>query len=123
MKITYRGDEFFSFGNGVRLTDAEIQEMIDDVVNSLLKSEAGDFKTTATGDTCVTGIRYEDEITIMVSRGYDEATLFLEDGKWIPVNYREENERAEYEEYSHDELIDEIMKYKREAEYNPRREV
>lgn len=118
IQIKYNNDYFYSFKDGVHLNNDEIQNMIDEVVDNLITYN-DDYHILSTGDTVVIGIKYSDEMQIIVSQDYDEATLFLENNEWVPVNYTVEYRRDELEELSRSELIDLVLR----SEYNPRKEV
>lgn len=117
-QIKYKGGNFYSFREGVNLSDDKIQRMIDDVVKKLIDDQM-DRYTVATGNAIVIGLRCDDEIQIIVSKDYDEATLFYKNGEWVPVSYKMENRRDYLEELSRSELIDLVLR----SEYNPRKEV
>lgn len=105
-RIYFKGRSFYSFKDGKHVEDLYVQRMIDEVVDEMVHGESGDHFFTATGDTLVAGIRFEDEIAIFVTQSYDEATLILDkDGQWISIDYGEEKMSPE------------------RAEYNPRKEV
>lgn len=117
-QIKYKGDCFYSFKNGVDVEDTEVQKMIDDAINGLIEDKL-DHYMSATGNTIVIGMRYEDEVQIVVSKDYDEATILYENGIWEPVNYEIEDRRDYLEELSRSELIDLLLR----SDYNPRKEV
>lgn len=67
-------DSFYQFGNGVKLTDSEIQRYIDENVDYLRNTENEfDFSLTGSGDSIVIGTKTEEGITIYVAKNYYEA--------------------------------------------------
>lgn len=97
-----RGD--FITNYGVELDDEEIQEMIDGVLEEFEKEPVpGNFHYIATGNVCVIGLFFKDEIEIIVSKNYEEASIYEEDGKWKVMEWYEDD-------------------YRKYPDYNPRRE-
>ncbi len=101
---------------------------------SLVKSKEKetDFTFSATGDTLVAGVKWEQdgEIEVMVTQNYNHACLLRDEyGNYQPVDWGEEERREELENMSKDELINEIYFLEKELsdwappQYNPRREV
>ena len=70
---------FYHFGSGKKISDKNIQEMVNKVVDNIKKADVGDFYVTATGDTMVVALKYEDNIDIIVAKDYWEDTLTNED--------------------------------------------
>ena len=70
---------FYHFGSGKKISDKNIQEMVNKVVDNIKKADVGDFYVTATGDTMVVALKYEDSIDIIVAKDYWEDTLTDED--------------------------------------------
>ena len=70
---------FYHFGSGKKISDKDIQGMVNRVVDNIKKADAGDFYITATGDTMVVALKYEDNIDIIVAKDYWEDTLTDED--------------------------------------------
>ena len=70
---------FYHFGSGKKISDKNIQEMVNKVVDNIKKADVGDFYVTATGDTMVVALKYEDNIDIIVAKDYWEDTLTDED--------------------------------------------
>lgn len=70
---------FSRFSDGVKISDKEIQEMVNTVVDNIKKADAGDFHIITTGDTMVVAIKYEDSTDVIVAKDYWEDTLTDED--------------------------------------------
>ena len=70
---------FYYFGSGKKISDNNIQGMVNKVVDNIKKADVGDFYTMATGDTMVVALKYEDSIDIIVAKDYWEDTLTDED--------------------------------------------
>ena len=70
---------FYHFGSGKKISDKDIQEMVNKVVDNIKKADVGDFYTMATGDTMVIALKYEDNIDVIVAKDYWEDTLTDED--------------------------------------------
>ena len=70
---------FYHFGSGKKISDKNIQEMVNKVVDNIKKADVGDFYVTATGDTMVVALKYEDSIDVIVAKDYWEDTLTDED--------------------------------------------
>ena len=70
---------FYHFGSGKKISDKDIQGMVNRVVDNIKKADVGDFYTMATGDTMVVALKYEDSIDIIVAKDYWEDTLTDED--------------------------------------------
>ena len=131
--IKFKGEYFDTNKNAVHVNDAEVQEMIDEVLEDLIASkEKTDFCFQATGDTLVAGVKWsaEGEIEIMVTQKYNHACLLRDEyGNYQPIDWLEEQEKDELSDRSVDELVAEIMLLRKELEdqrkpqYNPRREV
>lgn len=131
--IKFKGKYFDTNKNAVHVDDADVQEMIDRVLEDLIVSrEKTDFCFQATGDTLVAGVKWdaEGEIEIMVTQKYNHACLLRDEyGNYQPVDWLEEQEKDELSDKPVDELVTEIMLLRKEledqrkAQYNPRREV
>lgn len=68
------------YGKGVKnLSDGEIQQYVDRVVEQTKQLKAGEFTYTGTGDTMVIGLKHEDETDIIVAKGYYEDAIIKED--------------------------------------------
>ena len=70
---------FYHFGSGKKISDKDIQGMVNKVVDNIKKADVGDFYITATGDTMVVALKYEDSIDVIVAKDYWEDTLTDED--------------------------------------------
>lgn len=70
---------FYYFGSGKKISDNNIQGMVNKVVDNIKKADVGDFYITAIGDTMVVALKYEDNIDIIVAKNYWEDTLTDED--------------------------------------------
>ena len=131
--IKFKSEYFDTNKNAVHVNDAEVQEMIDEVLEDLIASkEKTDFCFQATGDTLVAGVKWsvEGEIEIIVTQKYNHACLLKDKyGNYQPIDWLEEQEKDELSNRSVDELVAEIMLLRKELEdqrkpqYNPRREV
>lgn len=131
--IKFKGKYFDTNKNAVHVDDADVQEMIDRVLEDLIVSrEKTDFCFQATGDTLVAGVKWdaEGEIEIMVTQKYNHACLLRDEyGNYQPIDWLEEQEKDELSDKPVDELVTEIMLLRKELEdqrktqYNPRREV
>lgn len=73
-------DDFYHFGGdkAKKLTDDEIQVMINNVFTSLSRGKPGDFKAESTGDTMVSGWREEEQIIIWVAKDYWEDSCYTD---------------------------------------------
>lgn len=135
-------EDFRDCGDAVRLSDDEVQRLIDDVTKTLLdkikRNDENNSTFCGTGDTMVFGFVFDedgdnelDTVNIFVCRNYEEAEA------WFTKNYRDfekmnwekdyemeeyDAEVAELERYSKDDLIKMVMKSKY-ADYNPHKEV
>lgn len=133
MQIKFKGKYFDTNKNAVHVDDADVQEMIDEVLENLIASrEKTDFCFQATGDTLVAGVKWdaEGEIEVIVTQRYNHACLLKDKyGNYQPIDWLEEQEKDELSDRSVDELVAEIMLLRKELEdqrkpqYNPRREV
>lgn len=65
---------FYHFGNGVKISDEEIQKFVKKVYSELENTEEKtDYYLTGTGNTIVIGTKnMENEITIYVCKNYEE---------------------------------------------------
>ena len=70
---------FYHFSDGKKISDKDIQEMVNKVVDNIKKADIGDFYTMATGDTMVVALKYEDSIDVIVAKDCWEDTLTDED--------------------------------------------
>ena len=135
-------EDFRDCSDAVRLSDDEVQRLVDDVTKTLLdkikRNDENNSTFCGTGDTMVFGFVFDedgdnelDTINIFVCRNYEEAEA------WFTKNYRDfekmnwekdyemekyDAEVAELERYSKDDLIRMVMKSKY-ADYNPHKEV
>lgn len=134
MQIKFKGKYFDTQKDAVHIEDTYVQKMIDEVIEKLIQSKEKDtdFAFSATGDTLVAGVKWEqdDEIEIIVTQKYNHACLLKDKyGNYQPIDWGEEERREELENMSKDELIEEIYFLERELsdwappQYNPRREV
>ena len=131
--IKFKSEYFDTNKNAVHINDADVQEMIDKVLENLIASrEKTDFCFRATGDTLVAGVKWDTEgdIEIIVTQKYNHACLLKDKyGNYQPIDWLEEQEKDELSDRSVDELVAEIMLLRKELEnqrkpqYNPRREV
>ena len=131
--IKFKSEYFDTNKNAVHVDDADVQKMIDEVLEDLIASrEKTDFHFQAIGDTLVAGAKWdaEGEIEIMVTQKYNHACLLKDEyGNYQPVDWLEGQEEGELSDRSVDELVAEIMLLRKELEdqrrpqYNPRREV
>lgn len=119
-RLIYKGDAFLDNSDGKHLSDEIVQKMIDDTVMALTTSKKEiDFHCQETGDTMVVGFKFlkDNEIYILVSQNYMEASLVTYDGgkTWEPVEYvcRDATEDNE-EEKTMAELTKEIKELKDE---------
>lgn len=134
-------EDFNNCKDAIRLSNGEIQNLVDEVTKDLLDiiRENGENNSTfrGTGDTMVFGFAFDengdgelDSMDIFVCRNYEEAEGWLgEDGSFTKMDWTRDYEREEYEVEvsklmlnSKDELVDMIMKEKY-PEYNPHKEV
>ena len=134
MQIKFKGKYFDTQKYAVHVEDAYVQKMIDEVIEKLVKSKEKetDFTFSATGDTLVAGVKWEQdgEIEVVVTQNYNHACLLRDKyGNYQPVDWGEEQEKDELSDRSVDELVAEIMLLRKELEdqrkpqYNPRCEV
>ena len=70
---------FYHFGSGKKISDKDIQEMINEVVDNIKIANVGDFYSMATGDTIVVALKNEDSTDIIVAKDYWEDILTDED--------------------------------------------
>ena len=96
-KLVYKSNFFTNHKDAVHIEDDYVQKMIDENVDRLLKSkrEGSDFSFSATGDTLVAGVKWEDDesIDIIVAQNYSQACLLKNKyGSYDPVDWREDNE-------------------------------
>lgn len=142
IKFYYGYDEDFNnCQNAVRLSDDEVQNLVDEVVQDLINiikdNRENNSTFRGTGDTIVFGFAFDengdgelDSMDIFVCRNYEEAEgWFGEDGSFIKMDWTRDYEREEYDmevsklmQSSKDELVEMIMREKY-PEYNPHKEV
>ena len=70
---------FYHFGSSKKISDKNIQEMVNKVVDNIKIANVGDFYSMATGDTMVVALKDEDNIDVIVAKDYWEDTLTDED--------------------------------------------
>ena len=70
---------FYHFSDGKKISDKNIQEMVNKVVDNIKIANVGDFYSMATGDTMVVALKNEDSTDIIVAKDYWEDTLTDED--------------------------------------------
>ena len=70
---------FYHLGSGKKISDKNIQEMVNKVVDNIKIADVGDFYSMATGDTMVVALKNEDSTDIIVAKDYWEDTLTDED--------------------------------------------
>ena len=70
---------FYHFGSGKKISDKNIQEMINEVVDNIKIANVGDFYSISSGDAMVVALKYEDSIDVIVAKDYWEDTLTDED--------------------------------------------
>lgn len=65
--------------SAVKLDDKETQEMVDKCYDHLMSPEwkPGEFYITMSGDTLVFGVKFEDEVSVYVTKDYWEDTTCL----------------------------------------------
>lgn len=133
-KLNFKGKYFRDTKEAVHVKDADVQRMIDEVVQSLIDGTSYAYQIT--GDTIVIGIRFDtdNEISVFVSQNYDTAILLTEDNgrTWEPIDWKYEEDKDVLCDLSKDELITQILdlqdklRIERESNrpvYNPHREV
>lgn len=93
-RLHYRNaHDFKDCKDAVKLSDQEVQNLIDDVIKDL---EHEGHAYVGTGDTMVFGFRYEDEIDVFICRNYEEGQLFKEDdGTWSKLDWLYDYEQDE----------------------------
>lgn len=122
IKLDFGGKYFTSMEDAVHLKDEEVQKMIDEVQEKLMRSkEPFDYTCIATGDTMVFGTKHgeeawDEEINIYVTQNYQEASLYKERGVWTAVNWY----KRDLEDMEKEELIEEIRRLR--ALYDPIKE-
>ena len=143
LKFYYGYDQDFrNCKDAVRLSNKEVQNLVDEVVKDLLKivenNDQNNSTFRGTGDTMVFGFAFDedqdgklDEINVFVCRNYEEAEAWLsKDFKTFEkMDWEKDYEREEYEaeiakleENSKEELIKMVINSKY-PDYNPRKEV
>lgn len=70
---------FYHFGSGKKISDKNIQEMINEVVDNIKIANVGDFYGISSGDAMVVALKNEDSTDIIVAKDYWEDTLTDED--------------------------------------------
>ena len=66
---------FYHFGSGKKISDKNIQEMINEVVDNIKIANVGDFYSISSGDAMVVALKDEDSTDIIVAKDYWEDTL------------------------------------------------
>lgn len=131
IKFYYGYDEDFKDCKGaVRLSNEEVQDLVDEVVKDLqdiMRNNSENNSTfRGTGDTMVFGFSFDedrdgklDSMNIFVCRNYEEAEGWTnEDGSFEKMDW--------VKDYEVEELKNELIKMTAESqypEYNPHREV
>ena len=131
IKFYYGYDEDFKdCRDAVRLSNEEVQDLVDEVVKDLqdiIKNNSENNSTfRGTGDTMVFGFSFDedrdgklDSMNIFVCRNYEEAEGWTnEDGSFEKMDW--------VKDYEVEELKNELIKMTAESqypEYNPHREV
>lgn len=72
-------DAFYQYNNGAKMSDAQIQEWIDTIIDNIKNGDAeeGEYYFIGSGDTMVFGFLNEDKsIDIYVAKNYQEATIY-----------------------------------------------
>lgn len=70
---------FYHCGSGKKISDKNIQEMINEVVDNIKIANVGDFYSISSGDAIVVALKCEDDIDVIVAKDYWEDTLTDED--------------------------------------------
>ena len=70
---------FYHFGSGKKISDKNIQEMINEVVDNIKIANVGDFYSISSGDAMVVALKDEDSTDIIVAKDYWEDLLTDED--------------------------------------------
>ena len=70
---------FYHFGSGKKISDKNIQEMINEVVDNIKIANVGDFYSISSGDAMVVALKDEDSTDILVAKDYWEDLLTDED--------------------------------------------
>ena len=70
---------FYHFGSGKKISDKNIQEMINEVVDNIKIANVGDFYGISSGHAMVVALKDEDSTDIIVAKDYWEDTLTDED--------------------------------------------
>ena len=70
---------FYHFDSGKKISDKNIQEMINEVVDNIKIANVGDFYSISSGDAMVVALKNEDSTDIIVAKDYWEDTLTDED--------------------------------------------
>lgn len=58
------------------VSDEKIQDMVNQTIHTLSKSDLGEYTYVATGDVIVFGYNLEDEVGVIVARNYWEDSIF-----------------------------------------------
>ena len=72
-------DDFFHFSGkdgGYRLSNEEIQDIIEKIKAQEKRIKPGEFCIFSTGDACVIGVKYDEEFTIIVTKDYYEFSKY-----------------------------------------------
>ena len=70
---------FYHFGSGKKISDKDIQEMVNKVVDNIKIANVGDFYSISSGDAMVVALKDEDSTDIIVAKDYWGDTLTDED--------------------------------------------
>ena len=70
---------FYHFGSGKKISDKDIQGMVNKVVDNIKIANVGDFYSISSGDAMVVALKDEDSTDIIVAKDYWEDTLTDED--------------------------------------------
>lgn len=132
VRFEYGNPRDFDKNDGVNISKSDIQKMVDECANRLKDSKDW-FTYEMTGNTGVIAIGYAnnhgeemDEINVYVFKNYEEAQAWKnKHGEWEKLDWMpdETTNEDDLEDYSHEELVDLVRKYRQEQYYNPRREV
>lgn len=71
-------ETFSHMTSGNPVSNEKIQEMVNETLNTLSKSDLSEYACVATGDVIVFGCNLEDEVEIIVARNYWTDSIFKE---------------------------------------------
>lgn len=74
-------ETFYKFGEeeySKKLSNAEIQEYVDEVYNAEPNLKVGEWAATGTGDTMVIGLKMEDEFEVIVAQNYYSDSMYYD---------------------------------------------